>query len=635
MKHSIRWLLMTLCAVACALLLTLTALAAPSAKEAQSARGCKSHPGPLLTLADLSETAAKRNSGPMRAPSLDPAVTDLPLAVIVVGFNDLPYNDGFDWGSAVFRRDSSLAEFYSDMSLGQFTFTPARESSAFGVSGNTNAADAADDGVIHVNVDLPHSDWRLEDAYMSKKDILANRTLLEAFTAALEAAGDQIDFAAYDANEDGAITTDELAVGFVVAGYEAASSVSYEHGNSAYLWSHAWSLDELIRDYGFDAQTPVIGGVKVSSYIAIAETDDTDVQNSTSVLAHELGHYLGLPDLYETNYNTSHEWGKYDVGCLSLMCMDAWSTPTEEGEWIPCPLDAWCRVALGWVTPETAGDSGVYTVSAQNYAENDSYSVLRIPTQNPEEYYLVENRVPDKWNAPMTEEFDTENGGLLFWHVDDAVMEKGLLDNTVNNAGHHPGLTALFPETASDGSLAFIGANKKVQTSAPFFDSAVWTETFSALGDTLDLPLYGTGADAGLRSGRTLSGIKTAFLTDAGPEMRLELNPEDHAHHPVLVTVTAPTCTGTGLGYYECPLCGLHFTDATGTVETADPVTIPALGHTAANGQGQCARCGEQLIPADQICPYCHQYHDGSFLQRIVSFLHRILYFFAHLFGRM
>ena len=283
MKHSIRWLLMTLCAVACALLLTLTALAAPSAKEAQSARGCKSHPGPLLTLADLAETAAKRNNGPMRAPSLDPAVTDLPLAVIVVGFNDLPYNDGFDWGNTIFRRDSSLAEFYTDMSLGQFTFTPARESSAFGVSGNTNAADAADDGVIHVNVDLPHSDWRLEDAYMSKKDILANRTLLEAFTAALEAAGDQIDFAAYDANEDGAITTDELAVGFVFAGYEAAVSPDYKHGNNTYLWSHAWSLAELIEDYEFDAQVPVIGGVQVSSYIAIAETDDTDAQNSTSV----------------------------------------------------------------------------------------------------------------------------------------------------------------------------------------------------------------------------------------------------------------------------------------------------------------------------------------------------------------
>ena len=119
MKHSIRWFLTVLCAVACALLLTLTALAAPSAKEAQSARGCKSHPGPLLTLADLAETAAKRNSGPMRAPSLDPAVTDLPLAVIVVGFNDLPYNDGltgatpFSAGTAPWRNSTPTCPWAS------------------------------------------------------------------------------------------------------------------------------------------------------------------------------------------------------------------------------------------------------------------------------------------------------------------------------------------------------------------------------------------------------------------------------------------------------------------------------------------------------------------------------------------
>ena len=633
MKNTTRIFLATIVAVMCALLLTLTALAAPAAQNARPAgpRDCKSHPGKLLTLSELADAAAKRNRGPMRAPSLDPAVTDLPLAMIVVGFNDVPYSDSFDWSETVFRGDNSLSEFYTDMSFDQFTFTPAQETSAYGVAGNTNAADAANDGVIHVSVDLPHRDWRLEDAYMSRKDIYANQTLLEAFTAALQAAGEQIDFAAYDMNEDGAITTDELAVGFVVAGYEASSSYNYSHGNTAYLWSHAWSLEELIEAYSFDASVPEIGGVTVSSYIAIAEKDDEDNRNPISLLAHELGHYLGLPDLYETNYSTGLEWSKYDVGCLSLMSIDGWAA---EDEWIPCPLDAWSRAALGWITPETADASGVYTVTAQDYTDNSGYSVLRIPTQNAEEYYLVENRAPTKWDAPLTNEYDTDNGGLIFWHVDDAVMERYMADNTVNNAEHRPALMPLFPEKDSNGELAFIGKSGTVQTDRPFFDRAVWNSTFSSFGNALDLPLYGTGANANKRNSRTLSGVKVQFLTDSGPEMKLLLNPDEHVCNPTLVTTTAPTCTQTGLGYYECPLCGKRFTDATGAVETTEPVTLAALGHTAPNDKGQCARCGEQLIPADQICPYCHGYHDSSFIQRIIAFLHRILYFFASLFGR-
>ena len=36
----------------------------------------------------------------------------------------------------------------------------------------------------------------------------------------------------------------------------------------------------------------------------------------------------------------------------------------------------------------------------------------------------------------------------------------------------------------------------------------------------------------------------------------------------------------------------------------------------------------------ESLCKYCHQDHSGNLWQKFIGFIHRILYFFAHLFGR-
>lgn len=51
----------------------------------------------------------------------------MPLLVVVVGFEGTPYRDDFDWGETIFEDDESLAAYYEDMSLGQFTFGPMNE----------------------------------------------------------------------------------------------------------------------------------------------------------------------------------------------------------------------------------------------------------------------------------------------------------------------------------------------------------------------------------------------------------------------------------------------------------------------------------------------------------------------------
>ncbi|MBQ6119439.1 MAG: hypothetical protein IJK98_09420, partial [Clostridia bacterium] len=273
MKKSLRFLFCGIIAAAALLLCAFTALAVPAAPgtHADGDRACKSHVGALLTLSDVSATAAKRNRGPMRAPSLGSVRSDVPLAVIVIGLDGMPYRDDFDWAQEIFRSDRSLKEYYKDMSFGQFTFTPVRETSVYRVGGNTNAADAVNDGVIHVSLPMAHDDWRLEFAAFSAADTAASLTLTQTLMAALEAADARIDFSAYDVNGDGSITTDELAIAFVMAGYEASASYSYTHGLSNYLWSHSYSFGEYIDDYSFDFDLPDADGVTLDDFIVISE----------------------------------------------------------------------------------------------------------------------------------------------------------------------------------------------------------------------------------------------------------------------------------------------------------------------------------------------------------------------------
>ena len=605
MKKVLKYSLFFLMIAAVLAVFGITAAAAPAKPDTHTDGGaCKSHPGTLVTLSDIADTAAARNSGVMRAPDLDPVTADLPLAVIVIGFSDQAYRSDIDWAQRIFRAEDSLAAYYSDMSFGRFTFTPVNETSAYG-KGNTNRADAVNDGVIHVTLNVPHDDWRQIYAFKSQRDTETMLSLAEALIAALEAADACVDFSAYDVNGDGAITTNEMGLAFIVAGYEAASSIGYEHGTNLYLWSHAYSLQEAKRAYGFSYALPAPDGVTLNDYIAISEQEDDGSPESVGVLAHELGHYLGLPDLYDTANNYGKEWGKYSVEYLSLMNYGCYGVDPDTGKMVPYSLDIWSRVILGWVEPirAEANDTGDYTLTAQNYRNDANYTALRVSTGNPNEYYLLENRSFAKWDAGLAKEFSREKGGIILWHIDDAVWDAYSDSNAVNNTDHRPCVMPLYGESAG-GKATFIGKNTSVDLHAAFFDRTVWKTKYASLGDALDLPVYGTGRKADLRSGRTLSGIKLQFLSVAAEKMQVRLNPP-HVHTIVYKVVKAPTCTEEGEAYYYCKECGCYFADENGDTQITEPFAVDALGHDYIDHEAQAPTCTEIGWEAYQTCSRC------------------------------
>ncbi len=93
---------------------------------------------------------------------------------------------------------------------------------------------------------------------------------------------------------------------------------------------------------------------------------------------------------------------------------------------------------------------------------------------------------------------------------------------------------------------------------------------------------------------------------------RLEIIPtySEHTWDGGIVT-RQPTCTEDGVKTYTCAVCGETRTEA-----------VEMLGHTAANDQGKCDRCGATLA---EVCRYCGKIHTGLW-GRIVAFLHGLLY---------
>ena len=606
-KHVSRILLPLLTATLLCVLFVVTVSAVPPVPGSGAEQGaCPSHPGEPVRLSDLPNKAGTGIPRCAAAPAAPQK--ELPLAVIVMEFPNMPYHEDFDWYDTIFQDKDSLRQYYLDQSYGQFTFAPVAETSQYDGETNRNTADRPNDGVVHVTLTAEHDDWTLNEQETREEEFRHNHSMGVAFIEAIEKAGAYVDFSAYDADGNGKIENDELAVAFVVAGYEASAAWGqYEpYGAERFLWSHAWDLASLIGYYQFsDLSVPAPDDTYVSSYISIAENLDTDEQEPISVLAHELGHYLGLPDLYDTDYLTGQEWSLYDVSDFSVMCAGSWGVDLETNTYRPYSFDVWSKVFLEWITPTDGENNTAYSLSGSD----DHPEALRIFTPVESETYLVENRRFTGWDAGLARTFG--EGGLILWHIDEKTYAENEEVNKVNNTDHHPAVMPLYPEQFSDGTVSFIGEPDTVLLRKAVFSASAWNELCAPyLGSSLDLPLYAEDGEEDLRRNRRLSGVHVTFTSDSADVMTLNIGTPGHMHELAFVPEAAPNCGTPGVkAHYLCAGCGRRFFDAEGKTEATDlTLSIAPTGdHTWDGGRvttaPNCGNAGEKTY----TCAVCKQ----------------------------
>ena len=249
------------------------------------------------------------------------------------------------------------------------------------------------------------------EAYYAGGNSSLNGQVSEAIAEALSIADSTVDFTQFDSDSDGVID----AITIVHSGYAAEFGGIDTYGASREdrIWSHkgsmipAWTSSESVSvtDYNINP------GLWNTSGTAIGRV---------GVIAHELGHFFGLPDLYD--YDTSTSGGSLGsgIGSWGLMA-NSWGFTGDQLN--PPHMSAWSKIELGWVAPTTLTTAGTYTA---NQVETNA-NIYKIDKGFPSgEYLLLENRQPTGIESTIPQ------GGLAIWHID---------ENRANNTDQsYPGL---------------------------------------------------------------------------------------------------------------------------------------------------------------------------------------------------
>lgn len=336
-----------------------------------------------------------------RARAQGAAVGDtLPMVVVLALFADSPephvaaeevqrvlFDGPFEYGTA--------SEFYAEASGGRF-----------GLRGRT---------LPWVRTSLTMTEV-VGTSYGLGDDAQVGAYLVEA----LEAVDALIDFGLYDndgpdgvpnsGDDDGAV--DAVAFEFL----EVAASCG---GPS--IWPHRSRIGGWFGGLPYVTDDPRHGGeaVIVNDYIvqSVVDCGGIEPQKATTI-AHETGHVLGLPDLYDASQGILPEQRRWVVGCWSLMAAGAWGCGADDRQgWVrPTHMGAWERTRLGWIGEVADIGDGIdveYQLGPMLVGEQ----ALRIPLRTTTggdliEYLLVEYRTQEGFDR------DLPAAGVLVYHVD-------------------------------------------------------------------------------------------------------------------------------------------------------------------------------------------------------------------------
>ena len=242
---------------------------------------------------------------------------------------------------------------------------------------------------------------------MYDQDIRPAEMIQEACSLAYESG---VKFSKYDDDSDGYV--DNVFVLF--AGEDEADNPDK---NADCIWSHSWFINS---GAGIDL---VLDGKIIDQYACTSELMAGGYITGIGTFCHEFAHTLGLPDLYDTNYEETGGWAAGLWNSTSLM--DGGNQNNNYNT--PPYFNAIEREILELSKPITLERNGSYTLHPIHL--NGQY--YKIPSvETPSEYYLLECRAKDGWDKYIG------GTGMLVYHIDKS-KPKVWLQNTVNTKPTH------------------------------------------------------------------------------------------------------------------------------------------------------------------------------------------------------
>jgi len=402
--------------------------------------------------------------------SISPVFGERPLLLVLIEFRDQPHtHDVTYYNLLLWDGIPSVRDYYREVSYEKFTYSKA------GILGWYKSSYSI-------------KNWQSNLPKMAK----------EAFQ---KAANDHsCDFTQFDKNGDNLLTYDELSVIIGISGED------YPNYTPSYAYYSGYGVGKIKTWDGITLE---------GKYCIVQEWFDW------SVYAHELGHSLGLPDLYD-NPSAEITGNSYGIGPYDIMCMGGGH------------FSAWCKIKLGWIKPTVVTNDGYYEIKDVE-THSEAY-ILRNPSHSESEYFLVENRWPgSSYDATF---YWVKRGlpdqGIVIYHVDESRLDKyhgGTAEypNCNNNDETHK---LLDIECADKPSSHFVDADDfdAERNIGDKYD--LWDKNGYAFFDD-SLPCNSRWYDG------NRSGIAISVLSSPGPTMKVYFSLSGEVHPPD-IQITSP-----------------------------------------------------------------------------------------------
>ncbi len=244
----------------------------------------------------------------------------------------------------------------------------------------------------------------------------------EFVNAALSGVDASVDFSQYR-NGESKVSN----VHFVFAGRSQASTQ-----DPTEIWPHKSTIsNNIVKD-----------GVRFTSYSCSSEKKSSTQMDGIGVMCHEMGHSLGLMDLYDTDYGGTRGTA-FTPGSWCLMDGGSYNNNSNT----PPFLNAWERKLLGWGNPIILSSSSTGVLPAMA----DTLMSYRIDI-NTNEYFLLEHRMQKSWDAFVP------GNGLIIYHAD-----KRFLENT-----NYFSYNIINADSLDRGFYIEVSTGNVAQSSSPF-----------------------------------------------------------------------------------------------------------------------------------------------------------------------
>jgi len=281
----------------------------------------------------------------------------------------------------------------------------------------------------------------------SNDDVKFKEGILEALDK-LDESGFFTDYYTTQLFDNSSSSSSIDAFGILHSGYDAANDKNDCRTGAApdeRIWSHKGGLagvwkptstssssqqQQQPRQQQQQQKQRQDGDITIQQYYtssALRGTCNADIVR-IGVLVHELGHCLGLQDLYDETFHGSG-LGSYDT------MSSAWGY--DGSGTVPPSLSAYSKVYLNWVNVQRILYDGTYTIESSL----TSNVVYKIDVGYPNgEYILLENRQRTGYDTLLK-----GSGGIAIYHIDEKAMD-------AQNERGYPNMMPLTPPLRGSSS---------------------------------------------------------------------------------------------------------------------------------------------------------------------------------------